>query len=80
MLHSGETAAQRRLVDDRAVDLDSLVKPMKDRSDHNCLKNYTRLWVFSWICLELMAQTNQIGTGTRVRKNDDVPENSNDSQ
>ena len=41
---------------------------MKDRSDHNCLKNYTRLRVFSWICLELMAQTNQIGTGTRVCK------------
>ena len=41
---------------------------MKDRSDHNCLKNYTRLRVFSWICLELMAQTNQIGTVTRVRK------------
>ena len=41
---------------------------MKDRSDHNCLKNYTRLRVFSWICLELMAQTNQIGTVTRVHK------------
>ena len=33
---------------------------MKDRSGHNFLKNYTRLRVFSWICLELMVQTNQI--------------------
>ena len=80
MFHSGEAAAQQRLVNDRAFDLDLLVEPMKDRSDHNCLKNYTRLRVISWICLELMAQTNQIGTGTRVCKNDGVPENSNDSQ
>ena len=50
---------------------------MNDRSDHNCLKNYTHLRVFTWICLELIAHTNQIGTGTKVRKNDGVPENSN---
>ena len=32
---------------------------MKARSDHNRLKNYTRLQVFSWVCLELIAETNQ---------------------
>ncbi len=77
MFHSGEAVAQQRLVNDRAFNLDLLVELMKDRSDHNCL---ARLRVISWICLELMAQTNQIGTGTRVCKNDGVPENSNDSQ
>ena len=41
---------------------------MKDRSDHDCLKNYTCLQVFSWACLELTAETNEIGTGSRVHK------------
>ena len=53
---------------------------MKNRSDRDCLKNYTLLQVFSWVCLELMAETNEIGTGSRVHKNDGQPENSNDSQ
>ena len=43
---------------------------MKNRSDDDCLKNYTRLHVFSWVYLELMAETNEIGTGSKVHKND----------
>ena len=41
---------------------------MKERCDRNCLKNYTRLQVLSWACLEVMAETNEIGTGSRIHK------------
>ena len=74
MFHLREAAAQWRLVDDRAVDLDLLVYLRKDRSDRDCLKNYMRRQV------ELMAETNEIGTGSKVHKNDGQPENSNNLQ
>ena len=35
------------------------------------------LQVFNWVCLELMAETNEIGTGSKVHKNDGQSENSN---